>query len=150
MLTLNSLVTPMCARTCQPQNKLQDQGGFTLLEVMIAISILAISMTMLFGSQSQSISLITESQFNTQVSLLSGLKIAFIESGKEELINGEGDFGDDFPGYSWKVEVETPSIDEPLLDEVAEEIKQVDLTISWGEERFAYTLRYYIHVGPQP
>ncbi len=131
------------------RNRLQtpsrSEQGFTLLEVMIAIAILAISMSMLFGSQSQSISLITESKFNTQASLLAGLKIAYLESGKEELINGDGDFGEDYPGYSWKIEIDDPHIDgSELLQEISEEMQQVDLTITWGEEQYVYVVRYFL------
>ncbi len=118
--------------------------GFTLLEVMIAISILAITVTMLFAFQSQNISLITESQFNTKATLLSGLKIAYLESGKEAIEDGEGEF-DDFPEYSWKLEVNTPTPeDDQLLELLADEMNQVDLTISWGEERYTYTVRFFL------
>ncbi len=118
--------------------------GFTLLEVMIAISILAITVTMLFAFQSQNISLITESQFNTKATLLSGLKIATLESGKEAIEDGEGEF-DDFPEYSWKLEVSTPiPEDDQLLELLADEMNQVDLTISWGEERYTYTVRFFM------
>ncbi len=126
------------------QTIVNNQAAFTLLEVMIAVAILAITVTMLFGSQSQSLSLITESQFNTQASLLSGLKLASLESGVEEVNDGEGDFDDSFPGYTWKIEVETPFVADPPLEDLAGDIWQVDLTISWGEERFVYTVRSFI------
>ena len=46
--------------------------GFTLLEVLVAMAILAIAMVTLFGAQSQSLSLATEAKFNTNASLLAG------------------------------------------------------------------------------
>ncbi len=135
----------MYMRKHQKKNILQDQAAFTLLEVMIAVAILAITFTMLLGSQSQSISLITEAQFNTQASLLSGLKLARLESRIDEAEDGEGDFEESFPGYKWKMEVETPFVSgTPILEDLANDITQVDLTITWGDERFVYTVRYFI------
>lgn len=125
-----------------------NQEAFTLLEVMVAIAILALGVSMLFGSQSQSIALITESQFNTQASFLAGLKIAEYECGKEEPLNNDGDFGENHPGYSWKVEVDQPSLAEIApLDDAEENIQKLNLTISWGDGRYVHGVTYYLHTG---
>jgi len=51
-------------------------NGFTLLEVMIAISILAIALTVLLGNQGQSLRLAEESRFAFTASLLMREKLA--------------------------------------------------------------------------
>jgi general secretion pathway protein I len=49
--------------------------GFTLLEVMVALAVIAIGLTALLGSHSQSVSLATEAKFNTTVALLAQQKM---------------------------------------------------------------------------
>lgn len=89
-----------------------NKNGFTLLEVMIAISILAIALTALLGNQSQSLRLAEESRFAFTASLLIKEKLADFQISGEELSSTEGDFGDDYPGYFWSVEVETPDFED--------------------------------------
>ena len=81
-------------------------SGFTLLEVMIAMAMLAIVLVTAFQSQSQSISMASESRFETTAPLLAQSKMAEIEAMKMSDVNaGEGDFGEKFPDYAWRVEV---------------------------------------------
>jgi general secretion pathway protein I len=81
------------------------EGGFTLLEVMLAMSILAIALVAVFQSQSQSISMMARSRFDTAAPLLAQAKMAEIEAvSSADLTSDSGDFGDDYPGYSWSFE----------------------------------------------
>ena len=59
-----------------PTKILEESPGFTLLEVMVAISILAIALVAVFGSQSQSLSLANEAKFNTTAPFLAQSKMA--------------------------------------------------------------------------
>lgn len=87
-------------------------GGFTLLEVMIAMAILATTLVVVFQSQSQSISTTGIARFQTTASLLAQIKIAEIEAAKPEfIVSDSGDFGDDFHGYSWQVNVTETGFD---------------------------------------
>lgn len=123
---------------------LKSRKAFTLLEVIVAIAILAISLTTLFGAQSGSISMATEAEFNTNASLLARLKLAELESGKIEAIDSQGDFGEDFSGYSWKMDIRDSSNDVPDLSEIIDKnLRYVDLSISWQEDSYVYTVRYY-------
>ena len=117
--------------------------GFTLLEVMVAIALIAIALMAVLGSQSQSVSLAGESRFNTTAALLAQSKMAEMESqDPEDLTAASGDFGEDFPGYTWKLAVSNVMLDRP--ENVSDHLKQVDLTIAWGEdEQFLYALRVY-------
>ena len=121
--------------------------GFTLLEVMAALSIIAIALTVLLTSQSQSMSMASEARFHTRASLLAQMKIAEISTAKTEDLQSEsGDFGEEFPDYYWEIESDTePS---SVQEEIAEYLRQIDLTIYFGENRqYQYNTRFYQFVA---
>jgi len=117
--------------------------GFTLLEVMIAMAIIAIALVAVFGSQSQSVSLASEAKFNTTAALLAQSKMAEIETlNPKDLISGSGDFGEDFPDYHWDVTVSDIAF--PGAEEVSDHLKQINLSISYGEHgQHTYRVRLY-------
>ncbi|MGD2126884.1 MAG: type II secretion system protein [Desulfobacteraceae bacterium] len=117
--------------------------GFTLLEVMVAMAIIAITLTAVLGSQSQSVSFATEAKFSTTAALLAQSKMAEIEAQDPEYLTSDsGDFGEDFPDYTWEANVRDVFLDEP--ENASDHLKQIDLTVSWGEgERYQYRLRRY-------
>jgi general secretion pathway protein I len=81
-------------------------GGFTLMEVMIAMTILAIALVAIFQSQSQSISMSTDSRFMTTASLLAQSKMVEVETASTlDNQTKDGDFGPDYPQYAWHLEV---------------------------------------------
>ena len=123
--------------------------GFTLLEVMVAMAIIAIALTAVLGLQSQSLSLASEAKFSTTVAFLAQSKMAEIEAQKpEDLTSDSGDFGEDFPGYRWDLSVNDVTLDEP--EGVSDHLKQIDLTISWEEyDQYQYRLRLYRLVLPE-
>ena len=82
------------------------RGGFTLLEVMIAMAILAISLVAVYQSQSQSVSMAANSRFLTTASLLAQSRMAALDAAvPREVVSGNGGFGDDFPDYLYQLEV---------------------------------------------
>jgi general secretion pathway protein I len=117
--------------------------GFTLLEVMVAMAIIAIALTAVLGSQSQSVSLASEAKFSTTAPLLAQSKMAQIEVVElKDLNDDSGDFGDDFPGYTWQLSVKNVVFEEPV--NVAERLRQIDLKISWGDGGlYQYSIRLY-------
>jgi general secretion pathway protein I len=118
-------------------------AGFTLLEVMIAVAILAIALTSLFGSQSASVALATETRFNTQAPLLAKMQLAEILSG-DEIFSSEGDFGEDFPGFLWQLQTEEAFFgDSELLQQLEGQIVHLTLIVTWGDELFSYQLDSY-------
>ena len=86
-------------------NRAADRG-FTLLEVMIAMSILAIGLVAVFQMQSQSVSMSSESRFLTTAALLAQSKMAEVESVKQMENRAQtGDFSPDYAEYGWSVAV---------------------------------------------
>ena len=103
--------------------QISKKNGFTLLEVMIAMAILAITLVVVFQSQSQSISMAGRARFETTAALLAQSKIAEIEAAdSENVVSDSGDFGDDFPDYTWQVDVTETEIE--LLKKI--EVKVVN------------------------
>jgi general secretion pathway protein I len=105
--------------------------GFTLLEVMVAMAILAIALVAVLSSQAQSISIANEARLLTTASMLAQSKIAEIESIGAE--TSFGDFGEDFPNYRW--EVTTTDTDFKYLE-------KIDLVVTRKQE--ALTREYHI------
>jgi general secretion pathway protein I len=113
--------------------------GFTLLEVMIAMAILAITLVVLYQSQSQSISMASDSRFLTTASLLAQSRMAEIDAvvDPRTIASANGDFGEEYPNYTWRLEV-TPVEELPLL-------KRITLTVTQGRmaTRNSYRLTLY-------
>ena len=126
-----------------PRIQKTESFGFTLLEVMVAMAIIAIALTAVLGSQSQGVSLASEAKFNTTAPLLAQSKIAEIEVAEADDLSGNsGDFGEDFPGYTWEFSVEDIVFEKP--ENVSDLLKQIDLKVSWGDEaQYQYRLRLY-------
>jgi general secretion pathway protein I len=118
-------------------------SGFTLLEVMVALSIISIVLVSLLISQSQGVSLQDETKFTTTAALLAQKKISEIEAKKDDGLTADsGDFGDDFPNYFWEVNVQDVTF--TGAEKFTKYLKQIDLNIYRGENRRdQYAIRLY-------
>ncbi len=118
---------------------------------MIAIAVLAISLTVIYGSQSQSVSLATESKFNTIAALLQNLKVAELESGIVDLRDDEGDFGEDYPNFRWKIEIDDVDFgDAEFFEELDRSFRRVRITVSWENSPFSHSVDYYLQEKEEP
>lgn len=142
---MSNLLCKAWLRFRRPARFISRFQGFTLLEVMIAVAILAIALTALFGSQSRSLSLATETSFNTMAPLLAAAKMAELESGVVAMADDEGEFGDDFVGYTWQMTVEEATLTglEALAD-LERPLQRATLSVKWGETTYNYTLVRYV------
>jgi len=117
-------------------------SGFTLLEVLIAMAIMAIVLVSVYRMHSQTLTMTTANRFYTQAPMLAQSKLAQLEANPSELIAGEsGDFGEKFPGYHWSVAAEGVSAE--ALGETAEDLKRIDLTVALNENEYVYSIRTY-------
>ena len=87
--------------------------GFTLLEVLIAMLVLSISFLWLLKAETQGIDMSVRSKFITTSTLLAQQRLAEITSGEESIAAGgdQGDFGEDFEGYTYTEEIEPTPLD---------------------------------------
>ena len=102
-----------------------SNAGFTLLEVMIALLIIATSFVVLLHTRNQSVITADYAKRATVATLLASEKMSDIE---QEDFPDTGDdssnFGDDYPEYRWKTSVS---------DTAYENIREVKVEILWGE-----------------
>jgi len=127
----------------QPATRnLQHDFGFTLLEVMVAVSIIAIVLVSVYKMQAQTIAMNYAARFDATAPLLAQLKIAELETENlEEQADDSGDFGDEFPGYRWNIIID--DVESEILGNIAENLKQIDIDISFNNDEFTYSLRIY-------
>jgi general secretion pathway protein I len=130
-------------RNSRPATRnLQPDSGFTLLEIMVALSIIAIVLVSVYKMQAQTISMNYAARFYATAPLLAQLKIAEVEiENPGEQTDDSGDFGDEFPGYRWNVIIN--DIESEPLGNIAENLKQINVNISFNTDEFIYTLRPY-------
>ena len=138
----------MCSVT--PSSKIQ--AGFTLLEVMVAVAIIAISFVSLLGSQSQSISIADISRFETTAAMLAREKLTELQlAGFDELSSGSGRFEDEFADYSWQTEVRELSADEIDIENTDGMLKLVTLEVHRGDDpNQTFTVRSVIMTEIEP
>jgi len=116
---------PFAANPCQNRRS----GGFSLLEVMIALAIASIALVSLLSLGTRSIGVHERLQRITQATLLAQHKMAetevSVQSGNRQFDAEQGDFGKPFDLYSWRLDYS-----ETLLPSV----KMVTVTVVWGDE----------------
>ncbi|MDL1973815.1 MAG: type II secretion system minor pseudopilin GspI [Deltaproteobacteria bacterium] len=113
--------------------------GFTLLEVMVAMAILAIALVAVLRSQAHTVFVAGEARLSTTASLLAQSKLAEIESNRQD--STQGDFGEDFPNYSWETSIRKTEL---------KQLREVILTIQWQEQSLTreYKVSFYQYVEP--
>jgi general secretion pathway protein I len=118
----------------------EDEKGFTLMEVMVAMAILAIALVSIFQLQSQSISMATDSRFMTTAALLAQSKMVEVEA-RSSLSNQSegGDFGNDYPQYTWHLEISDTKL----------QFKKIEVTVTnkLFLRRGTYKLVLYKNIG---
>jgi general secretion pathway protein I len=122
------------------QSGIHRRSGFTLLEILVAMSIISIALIAVFQLYAQTISMNHQLAFNTQAPFLAQQKLnQLMMMPAEEMGDDSGDFGDDFTGYSWVAAVE----DLPLESLESQTLKQITIQISMSESGQTYRLKSY-------
>ena len=107
------------------RNEQKGHRGFTILEVLIALAIIAIVLITCVRAQNQNIRLHQLSRDITIATILARQKMGEIELvGFPELGEDEGDFEDTFPRFTWNTTVSMTPF---------EEARRIDLSVLWKE-----------------
>jgi general secretion pathway protein I len=126
------------------------QAGFTLLEVMIAVALIAIALVTLIGAQAQSVSIASASRFDAMASLLAQWKLTDMSRQEFEILSNEsGNFGKDYPNFSWKAEVNEVGENETGLKGSDGQLKTIDVTVlNDRDPSRIYIVRTIVHKQP--
>jgi general secretion pathway protein I len=128
---------------------LVNTKGFTLLEIMVSIGVLALVMVTLFRLQSSTITLAGLGKFNSSAPFLARRQLAALELELGDPVDLSGDFGDDFQGYEWSCSIEDAEFEEPAIisGHSMENFKKINLKITGPNKDRTYeitTWRYLI------
>jgi general secretion pathway protein I len=113
----------------------KGEAAFTLLEVMVALAIIAFSFVALLSSQSQSIAIASIARFETTASLLARQKLADVEMQDFQQVSSESGTFEDFPGYEWQLESKPLLESETGIAESYGMLQHISLTIRHGKDR---------------
>ena len=132
----------MTSKHCTGGSYQSTASGFTLLEVMVAMAIMAIVLVSVYRMHSQTLTMNTAARFYTQAPMLAQSKLAQMETVSSGLISGDsGDFGDKFPGYTWSIS--TDDVTSEVLGEIAADLKRIDMKVSFNNDEYVYNVRTY-------
>jgi general secretion pathway protein I len=124
------------------KTSVSTSDGFTLLEVLISLAIMAVVLVAVFKLHAQSISMNNTARFHTTAPLLVQQKLSvFKTTPLAELASDSGDFGENFPGYTWQLFIE--DVESESLGEISERLKKINITITFGKDEYRYRLITY-------
>lgn len=118
--------------------------GFTLLEVLVALAILAIALISIFKLQGQTLRMSAKARFLTIAPHLAQAKLAEIETQDfDDIRDGSGAFSGDQSDYDWTVAVEEVPTD--LITDKNYHLMRINVTISQtdGDSYQLRTYRFY-------
>lgn len=136
------------------------QNGFSLLEILIAVSILATSLVILLSAQGGSFLSSERAERLTEATLLARGKMVEIEiefekdlaknKFPEEDLENSGEFEAPYEDYRWKYtvkKVEIPFVDagkgenvlvesysKNVMDLIAKSVREIQLRVFWGDK----------------
>lgn len=130
-------------------NVVHRNTGFTLLEVMIAVAIIAIAVVTLLGAQSQSVSIAASARSDTMASMLAQWKMSdLMLQDFDQIADDEGNFGEDYPHYSWKLRVSELTEGETGIIGTAQLLKALDITVQSSQGYgMDFALRTFVYRG---
>jgi general secretion pathway protein I len=117
--------------------------GFTLLEVMVSVSIIAIVLVSILRLQGQSITMNETIRFYTIAPFLADSKISEIKLNPSNFdLSSSGDFGDVYPGYAWNIQIEEIKIN--VIESPELTLKKIDVFINLNNDELKFSIRHFL------
>ena len=110
------------------------EGGFTLLEVMIALSIVAGGIITVLASLNYQLHIVNDSR-DVVIATILGKKMAEKTAFLSPMEKKKGDFGAEFPQFLWELDLE---------DTQFKTLKRMNIKVLWGKGRNVSIVSYKI------
>jgi general secretion pathway protein I len=116
----------------QPIGTSHERNGFTLLEVMVSIMVLAVVLVTLFRLHAGTIRLTENRKIAAVMPLVAQYQLSRLEAEKPEPGSLSGSFPDEMDGFEWSCIVENAEFTDPaeLSDAQSERLKKITLEIT--------------------
>ncbi len=119
------------------------QPGFTLLEVLVSVAVIAMVLVSIIRLQGQTILMNQSFRFYTLAPLLAQAKLSeFLEDPTGMEASSSGDFGEDYSGYTW--EINTADLVISMDEDTELTLKQIDITIRFNKGEIQSTFRRFM------
>ena len=117
--------------------------GFTLLEVMLAMTVIALVLVAVFRMNAQSVSMSETARFQSLASLLAQQKLAqTLASVSDPNYSDAGSFDEGQSSYRWQIDM-APVEPLTLADDRVLKLRRIDVQITRENSPLRYTLRTY-------
>ena len=125
-----------------------SQDGFTLMEILVSLAVLAIVMLSLFRLHSSSLELAESAGSKRQFPLLARQVLAGVQTGDAAMASGSGELFLDGDRFEWSCTVDETGFAEPIPISApqARRLKKLVVTITdpAGRSRTLTTWRYQV------
>lgn len=132
-------------------SRFKNKAGFTLLEVMVSMTILAIGLTVLYSSQSRSLFVADISDFSATSAHLGTARMAEIL--QQDSIEGSvsGEFEAPYQGYSWQAGIEaSDNAAELIPGGAAANLERIEVTVTDTQRDESFSMTRYRFRVRQP
>jgi general secretion pathway protein I len=110
------------------------------VEVVVALAVLAVVLVSVFRLQTGNLAVVERLAFESRAAMLARAKLAAIDAqGIDPDLERQGDFGDEAPGYAWRIDL-TPR-DDALLGETARRLFLIEIRIDLNQDDHVFHLR---------
>ena len=117
-------------------------AGFTLIEILVALALLAIVFMAVFRLFSQTITMDATTRFYTTAPLLAQKIMAeTVALPTARRYDNSGDF-ENYPGYQWQSTVTEAA--PGLFDSSVGNLQRVEVTVTWSGNNQRFSLRRYV------
>lgn len=134
------------------RHPINQARGFTLLEVLVAMVVMALVVVTLLEMQSGTLRLAGAGRFTGMVPILAGRQLAALTEVPVDATYLSGDFGPEYPELEWTCTMEDAVFDDPVfrMDPSPGRFRKIQLQIGsagTGRSHTLTTWRYLLEPG---